>query len=149
MFSLIIAIVAVAVTVVLIAATMYHGGDIFSKGTNEAQVAKHINNLNQIQAALTAYNAANGADATKMSDIVPSFLASVPDGWNADVNASLTGFEASAITAGSPADQLSMCQEINSRLGVVGSTPPDCSTIPKTFTGCCVSNSTTSTSTPQ
>lgn len=138
MFSLIISIVAIALVVALIIATMFHGGDIMSKGSFETQVAQHINDMNQISAAATAYNVMNGVQPTKLSQLVPSYLATIPDGWSPD--AGLTGFEASKLTTGTAATQLSVCQAINERMGFSDTTPPDCTSIPQNFNGCCVVN---------
>lgn len=137
MFSLIITIVAVALVVALVAATMYNGGsDTMAKGKQEAEVARALNELSQIKAALTAYTADKGTDATSLQDLVPSYLASIPAGWGIEVP-SQVAFESSRLLQGDEATKLSSCMKVNSQLGITGA-PPSCADIDANFAGCCV-----------
>ncbi len=137
MFSLIITIAAVALVVALVVAMMYHGGgDTMTKGKQEAEIARSLNELSQIKGALTAYYADKGTDATSLQDLVPAYLSSVPDGWGVEVP-SQVAFESSRLLKGDEATKLSSCTQINQRLGISG-TPPSCADIDASFAGCCV-----------
>lgn len=54
-FSLIIAIIAVTLVIVLAGAALYYGGDAFNDGTTRAEVARYKNEASQIASALIAY----------------------------------------------------------------------------------------------
>lgn len=137
MFSLIIAIVAVAIVVALVAATMYYGGsDTLTTGKQQAEIAQSLNELGQISAALTQYHADTGNDASALSDLVPQYLSSVPSGWGVEVP-SQVAFESSRLLQGTETQKAASCQEINNRLGKTGA-PPSCADIDASFTGCCV-----------
>lgn len=137
MFSLIITIVAVALVVALIVATMYHGGsDTMSKGRQEAEVARSLNELTQIKAALTQYHANTDTHAATLQDLVPTYLSSVPAGWGVEVP-SQVAFESSRLLQGTEEQKLDSCKEINTRLGIA-SDPPSCADIGDNFAGCCV-----------
>lgn len=138
MFSLIITIVGIALVVGLVAATMYHGGsDTMTKGQQQAQIARSLNELGQIQAALTAYHADTGNDATSLQDLAPKYLSSIPSGWGADVP-SQVAFESSRLLKGTEAQKLDSCQQINAQLGLPAGAPPSCADIDSNFSGCCV-----------
>lgn len=137
MFSLIITIVAIALVVGLIVATMYHGGsETMSKGKQQAEISKSLNELSQIQGALTAYHADTGNYASSIQDLAPKYLSSIPDGWGVEVP-SQVAFESSRILLGSEEQKLESCKEINTRLGIA-TDPPSCADIDSTFAGCCV-----------
>jgi hypothetical protein len=137
MFSLIITIIAVALVVLLVVATMYHGGsDTMSKGKQEAEIARSLNELSQIKAALTAYHADTGAYATSLTDLTPHYLASIPSGWGVEVP-SQVAFESSRLLQGNEAQKLDSCTKINKQLGIT-TAPPSCADIDAGFSGCCV-----------
>lgn len=137
MFSLIIAIVAIGVVVALVAAVMYYGGtDAFLKGQAEAEIARNLNELSQIEAGLTAYHAHTGTYAADIHDLVPRYLSSIPAGWGVEVP-SQVAFQSARLLVGTEADKEASCGEINRRLGL-GSVPPSCADIESNFTGCCL-----------
>jgi len=137
MFSLIITIVAIALVVGLVAVTMYHGGsDTLTKGQQEAEIARSLNELGQIKAALTAFHADTGNHATSLSDLAPKYLASIPDGWGVEVP-SQVAFESSRLLKGSEEQKLDSCKSINTKLGIT-TEPPSCADIDANFSGCCV-----------
>lgn len=137
MFSLIIAIVSVALIVTLIAATMYSGGDTLTMGRQEAEAAQHVNELGQISAALVAFRAQEGRNANGLAELAPSYLSSVPTGWG-EALPSQTAFESTKLK-GSDEQKLETCRTVNSRLGW-NQDPPACATIQPNFSGCCVDN---------
>lgn len=137
MFSLIITIVSIALVVALVVAVMYHGGsETMSKGKQEAEIARSLNELSQIKGALTAYHADNGKYATSLQDLAPNYLSSVPSGWGVEVP-SQVAFESSRLLQGNEAQKLDSCKQINTRLGIT-SEPPSCADIDSNFSGCCV-----------
>lgn len=148
MFSLIITIIAVALVVVILAATMYHGGDSLTQGQKQAQVAKALNELEQIQGALVAYNMKERKEAASLQDLVPGYLSSVPSGWGVDLTSAstelqtaLASFEVSRVLTGSETDKLSICNDINAKLDIqpdVNGNPPSCIGLDPSFAGCCM-----------
>lgn len=137
MFSLIITIVAIALVVaLLIAVTHYGGSETLTKGKQEAEVARSLNELMQIKAALTQYHADTGDYAKTLSDLAPSYLASIPKGWGVEVP-SQVAFESSQLLLGTEEQKLESCTQINTKLGIAGS-PPSCADISDDFAGCCV-----------
>jgi hypothetical protein len=85
MFSLIITIVAIALVVALVAATMYHGGDTLTQGRTTADAAAFVTGAQQISGAAVMHLSLTGTDATTVSGgaagtdlVVDKYLASAP-----------------------------------------------------------------------
>lgn len=137
MFSLIVIIVAIALALGLMIFTMYHGGsETFQEGHREARAAQAVNELQQIKAAQVAYKLDKGTDAGTLTDLVPSYLATVPDGWGLDVP-SLVAFDAQQLTSGTD-NNLIICKQVNAKLGMdPAADPPACDSLSPDFTGCC------------
>lgn len=138
MFGLIISIISVAIIVALVAATMYFGGDVSTQGREEAEIAQALNELGQIKAAVTAFTAQEGRAPTGLEELIPKYMAAVPDGWGGDVP-SQVAFESSQLLTGTEPDKLTRCNAINQRLGYTFTEPPSCASISSNFSGCCVS----------
>lgn len=146
MFSLIITIVAIAIVVVLIAATMYHGGDTLDEGKKQAEVARGLSELAQVKAALVTYNMKERQEATSLQDLVPHYLSSIPEGWGVSITdpaaaAALAAFETSRVLVGSEQDKKDICNQINAKLDIdpdKDGNPPACTDISPDFAGCCV-----------
>lgn len=137
MFSLIITVISIALVVALVVATMYHGGsDVLTRGKQEAEITRLINDSNQVNSAILAYKAREGKEPSSLFDLVPNYLRAPPEGWGVDLPGQVA-FEASLLTVGDDAVKLASCKEINSRKGITGD-PPSCATIEATFSGCCV-----------
>lgn len=143
MFSLIIAIVAIALIVVLMAVSGHFSSDVVSRGNQEAEVARSLNGLTQIHTALIQYRADTGKNATTIQDLMPNYLSSVPYGWTAQVP-SQEAFQSSQLLQGSEEQKLESCEKVNDRLGLKGA-PPNCSEIDPDFIGCCIAAETPST----
>ena len=108
MFSLIIAIVAVAIVVVLIAATMYHGGDSILSGSQHAASARLLNEGQQLHAALVTYQATTGDMAGTIDDLLTSnTLRSAPTGWSV-----INGYAYRSV------DTRDVCLAANKKVGV-------------------------------
>jgi hypothetical protein len=85
MFSLIITIVAIALVVALVAATMYHGGDTLTQGRTTADAAAFVTGAQQISGAEVMHLSLTGVNATTVSGgsagtdlVVDKYLASAP-----------------------------------------------------------------------
>lgn len=120
MFSIIIAVVSIALVAILAAAVIYYGGDAFNSGSGKAKAAEIINQAEMIKGAFTAYkvsegdisinesvcDAANGVyDGCLEPLITAQYLTDIPqgaEGWYIDGDKSLrrtvaTDFKACAI----------------------------------------------------
>lgn len=138
MFSLIISVVSVVLVVLLAAATFYYGGDAMTDGKKQADSAGLINQSQQISAGIDMFVADNpSASSVSMGDLVPKYLTSIPSGWDMSAESvpSVSGYIAYPI-AGNDENKANICNEVNKKLGIVGSVP-QCSTIPDNFAGCC------------
>lgn len=106
MFSLVIAIIAIALVAVLVAATFYYGSDAFQGNKSQARYAEIVNQSEQISSAFIAFRVrGNEIDSTTCSSGDPSgclqqlvdsnYLNGVPDRneqgktWNVDPDGSL------------------------------------------------------------
>ncbi|KWA84083.1 hypothetical protein WL29_22215 [Burkholderia ubonensis] len=85
MFSLIIAIVSIALVVALVAATMYYGGDSLTQGRTTADAAAFVSGAQQIAGAQTMHLSLTGTPAATVSGgvagsdlVLDKYLASAP-----------------------------------------------------------------------
>ncbi|WP_087863554.1 hypothetical protein [Comamonas thiooxydans] len=79
MFALIITIVAIALVVALVAATMYHGGDTLTQGRATADASAFVAGAQQVSGAAVMYQSLEGSPAADAGALVTSgYLASVP-----------------------------------------------------------------------
>lgn len=141
MFNIIISIIAIVLVVVLTVATMYHGGDTVTRGREEAEIAQAVNEIGQIKAALTAYNANEGEQAQSMADLMPGYLSSAPAGWGMETPGNLI-FEARSFRYGTVEENRNACHEVNVKMGMKYAYPeemPKCDNLPANFYGCCES----------
>lgn len=141
MFNIIISIIAIVLVVVLTIATMYHGGDTVTRGREEAEVAQAVNEIGQIKAALTAYQAHEGEVPESMADLLPGYLSSAPSGWGLETPNTLM-FEARNFKYGTVEENRNACHEVNLKLGLKYNYPddmPKCDSLPAGFYGCCES----------
>jgi hypothetical protein len=67
MFTLIIAIISIALIVATIAATMYHGGDTLTQGRTAADAAAFVTGAQQISGAEVMHLSLTSVDATTVS----------------------------------------------------------------------------------
>ena len=107
MFSLIVSIISIALVAVLAAASIYYGGDAFTKGSAKALASTVVTQAQQISSANTLFKNDNGGvSATNVTALVTGkYLASEPaipskvGTVNLAINATGDGVEA-AITNG-------------------------------------------------
>lgn len=116
MFSLIIAIVSIALIVAVVAATMYHGDGV-DKGNDSAKTATLLNQSQQIEAADLFYREANGTSPTSLEALTPTYLKSIPKGW--------TSVEGYVVSTEDNKISDEACKAYNVKKGVVG--VPECS----------------------
>lgn len=118
MFSLIITIVAIALVVALVAATLYHGGDTLSAGRDTAEAAGLTNFGQQISLALHVKDALQSepptANQTVLADsLAPQYMASVPASWLIRCGESLC-----EITKDIPDTDTDTCLAVNKAAGL-------------------------------
>lgn len=127
MFALIITLVSIALVVVLVAATVFYGGDIFKSGGTKAGADQILNGGSQISAAVEAYKAETSILPTTIDQLVSTnYMASPPIGtWSmADDYIITTGVVQS------------QCLETNRLVGITGI--PLCTDVTiKGVTACC------------
>lgn len=63
MFQLIVAVIAIALVIALTLASIFYGGEAFTRSSLKANVAAMVNQAQQISGANTLYRTDNGADA--------------------------------------------------------------------------------------
>lgn len=82
MFSLIVSIISIALVAVLAAASIYYGGDAFTKGSAKALASTVVTQAQQISSANTLYKNDNGGvTATALTDLTDGanqYLSSQP-----------------------------------------------------------------------
>lgn len=138
MFSLIISVIAIALVVLLTAATFYYGGDAMTDGKKQADAAGLINQAQQISAAFDLYLADNpSASSANIADLAPQYLTSVPEGWitSSEAMPSVSGYVAYPIPGDEPS-KIKVCEDLNKRMGIVGPIP-QCTAVTSNFAGCC------------
>lgn len=89
MFGLIVAVIAIALTLALAGAFLYYGGDIATHSSAKATAAQYRSEASQIAGAITAYKAEGnsvGSDFT-LNALVPFYLKQLPNvDWNISSN---------------------------------------------------------------
>ena len=109
MFSLIITIVSIALVVALVAATMYHGGDVLTQGRVQADAAALVAGAQQITGATAMFEALESAPPADVAALVTAdYLSSQPSAatdWTLD-----TGNK--TLTASVPAISDDVCQAL-------------------------------------
>lgn len=112
MFSLIITIISIALVAALALATIYYGGDAFTKGGDAAKASQLINEGQQLQGALTLRSVqdptAPALVAGAPSPLLAGYLSQLPADWV--VNSTQTAFLSPKV---SPA----VCVEVNKKAG--------------------------------
>lgn len=136
MFALIIAIIAIALTVYLAVSTLFYGGDALSNGSARAITASFINQGQQINGAHTLYKNDNagarlGTDDTLQVLVEQKFLSSIPkpsvgSAWAIDAEEEYVRIVSSSVVAGEDVDAsiipTEVCGLINEQAGVDGET---------------------------
>lgn len=77
MFSLIISIIAIALVVATIAATMYYGGDALNAGTNKAKAAAIVSAAQQTSGAWQLHTVERGVVPASLNTLVTTNYMSV------------------------------------------------------------------------
>lgn len=135
MFSLIITIISIALVAALALATLYYGGTAFNKGSATAEASRLINEGQQVNGAVTMYNAdfQSGATAVAVTNltglVTATYLSSVPSSFAAatllaagEVRAVVSAPVCAAITAKSTGATFGCVTTVNGFDNVVGNT---------------------------
>ena len=133
MFALIISIIAIALVVALAGATLYYGGDAFTKGSARSTGAALINQGQQIAGAWTLAKADNGgalpADLAALS--TAGYLAALPTSPVAGAPWTLAADSKSVTVSGTNVNA-EICGEVSKMPGAGGVF--ECDTATNTFT---------------
>lgn len=137
MFSLIIAIVSIALVVALVAATMYHGGDTLTQGRSKADAAAIVAGAQQVSGAAVMFLSLEGTEAADVDALIAGkYLASKPTVGDLE----LGGVTGARLVEGVAASD-DVCLQINRAAGsatpeavlAIGDLPYACITADKTF----------------
>ncbi|MNR71674.1 hypothetical protein D3C71_23050 [compost metagenome] len=116
MFSLIIAIISIALVAALALATIYYGGDAFNKGSSAAKASQLINEGQQLAGAITLNETDGAADSSKLkatvADLAPEYLTQVPEGWDGTVALTTNLLQTTATVTDK------VCDAVNEKAGV-------------------------------
>ena len=116
MFNLIISIIAIALVVVLAVASLYYGGESFSKGRIETEAARYRNEATQIAGAATMFKArGNSIDSNFTLQVLldDNFLRELPSGWEPG-----TGIVKHVLDSAEPGSE-SICYTANKQSGFI------------------------------
>lgn len=114
MFSLIITIISIALVAALALATLYYGGSAFNKGQAGAKAAQLINEGQQVNGAVTIYNAdLISGDTTAVTDVAGLVTAK----YLSQAPASFGGAAALADGEVTVATTEAVCDEVTKRGG--------------------------------
>lgn len=118
MFQLIIAILSIALIATLAIASVYYGGDAFTKGTAKAGASTVVSQAQQVSAADVLYQNDNaGAHAADVATLVTdNYLQAAPQ-MPESVGDDLDLDQATGLVYGGVANE-TICTEINAQLGV-------------------------------
>lgn len=78
MFQLIVAVISIALVAALAIASIFYGGEAFTKSSEKANVTALVNQAQQISGAYQLYKTDNGAAPADVSALTPAYLASLP-----------------------------------------------------------------------
>lgn len=132
MSNLIITIIAIMLAATLVLATIMWGGNAANESAKlEIKAENVVSEMNQIRGAIISYQAMNGEWPNDLSDLTPSYLRELPEGWATD------GLK--EITSASVAEDSMICERANERLGS-GKIAPLCADVSGSFMGCCLAD---------
>lgn len=133
MFSLIVVLVSIVLTVLLVGAAVYYGGKAYVSASNSAQVAAIMAQGTQIKAATALYASDNaGNTPSNISTLVTDhYLQSVPPNWNITASGEPTLY--------TPVTGTSLCQKFNEKYdGYAANAPiPACTSVTSSQPVCC------------
>lgn len=80
MFQLIVAVISIALIAALAIASIFYGGEAFTKSSEKAQVTTLINQAQQISGAISLFQTDNAHRPAAVADLAPDYLATIPVG---------------------------------------------------------------------
>lgn len=118
MFQLIVAVISIALVAALAIASIFYGGDAFTKSSEKAQVTTLINQAQQIAGAAALYKTDNGTAApTGTVDsghpLVGEYLAAAPAGTKITSGSWELTADDVRIAIDNAADLVSFCDEVD------------------------------------
>jgi hypothetical protein len=78
MFQLIVAVISIALVAALAIASIFYGGEAFTKSSEKANVTALVNQAQQISGAYQLFKTDAGAAPATIAELSPSYLASLP-----------------------------------------------------------------------
>lgn len=79
MFQLIVAVIAIALVIALTLASIFYGGEAFTRSSLKANVAAMVNQAQQISAAHTLYKTDKAVSPSNgLAGLIPEYLADEP-----------------------------------------------------------------------
>lgn len=120
MSNLIITLISIALIGLVSLSVLFFGGDEFRRGSEDAQVARYLNESNQIAGAVRYYQAENGGELPTdlEADLVSHYLTEMPrsgEDWGIGENVLVKSVS-----------NANMCERINTRAGFDDPTPKQC-----------------------
>lgn len=117
MFQLIVAVISIALVAALAIASIFYGGDAFTKSSEKAVVTTLINQGQQIAGAAALYKTDNGVAApageiTVGHALVGDYLAAAPSGSKVTSGNWYLSADEAQIAYDSTADATSVCAEV-------------------------------------
>lgn len=78
MFQLIVAVISIALVAALAIASIFYGGEAFTKSSEKANVTALVNQAQQISGAYQLYKTDTGGAPANIGALSPDYLASLP-----------------------------------------------------------------------
>lgn len=78
MFQLIVAVISIALVAALAIASIFYGGEAFTRSSEKANVTALVNQAQQISGAYALYKTDVGAPPAAVTNLSPSYLAALP-----------------------------------------------------------------------
>lgn len=119
MFQLIVAVISIALIAALAIASIFYGGDAFTKSSTKAQVTTLINQGQQIAGAAALFQTDHGTAATSIEDLdgtnfplEAKYLADVPNGTKVTTGAWTISGSNAVIDFKDPTKSDDICEEV-------------------------------------
>lgn len=131
MFSIVLVIFSITLVVIMIAAGIWYGGQIFVMHSEQAEANKILSDINQVRGSTVMYETYKGSSITEPHELVnQGFLKQFPAGWEVQ-----DGY----LVLSDVSD--SACKIVNHQYGYDESAPlPTCEQVTASgdpFLGCC------------
>jgi hypothetical protein len=133
MFQLIVAVISIALVAALAIASIFYGGEAFTKSSEKANVTALVNQAQQISGAYQLYKTDNGSAPAAIGDLTTgNYLASLPTPPKVALGTAAWAFNAGVVEIALKADTAdtpltnSVCVEVSRQAGVVSGGQFEC-----------------------